>query len=420
MATRDDADFVEYVAARERGLRRTAYGLTGDPGVATDVVAEALARVYVAWPRFEREGGLDDFTRDAVVSVAGDRLRRRGGPAGEAGEPDAGPAVDAQDVLDAGRRRLRRRRTRVLAGSVAVVVAAGLTVGAGLLGQRHSHAAGPGSFQRVPVPRDQALHRCDASVARSSGGLSGLSLLRGPGTDRDGGRVANPQEPWFEGTVLYYAAAGGPGSAVPCMVPAAGAEDPGARPPHEATPGTAEFRDECATASGFDLTGWRDAAAAGAHTEAVGLFVSTNGWTLQCRYQPSSGAGDVAPVTLELGGPGGAPGVGPTGNRVWLGCHAFLDDFQVFEGGCYGTGAAVDHGRRVASLRVSMPGGTRTVPVQDGYYAFAFDGPDVRTSGVAPRQAWTPYAQATVTSLDAQGREIATHGVTMIPAFSPL
>lgn len=77
MASRRDTEFVEFVGACEQRLQRTAYLLLGDRNTATDVVAEALAGVYVDWPTLERSGDLSAFARRAVVSAAvGHPLRR--------------------------------------------------------------------------------------------------------------------------------------------------------------------------------------------------------------------------------------------------------------------------------------------------------------------------------------------------------
>ena len=69
VVARDDAEYVEFVAAVQDGLRRTAYLLTGDWGVAADVTREALTRLYVAWPRLERGAGLAAYARRAVVAL---------------------------------------------------------------------------------------------------------------------------------------------------------------------------------------------------------------------------------------------------------------------------------------------------------------------------------------------------------------
>jgi RNA polymerase sigma-70 factor (sigma-E family) len=73
---RDEQQYVDFVNASQQRLRRTAYLVTGDWQLAADVVQEALLRVYVAWPRLERSGGLPTYARRAVVSAAIDQRRR--------------------------------------------------------------------------------------------------------------------------------------------------------------------------------------------------------------------------------------------------------------------------------------------------------------------------------------------------------
>jgi DNA-directed RNA polymerase specialized sigma24 family protein len=77
VVARDDAEYVEFVAAVQDGLRRTAYLLTGDWGVAADVTQEALIKLYVAWPRLERGAGLAAYARRAVVALTVVPGRRR-------------------------------------------------------------------------------------------------------------------------------------------------------------------------------------------------------------------------------------------------------------------------------------------------------------------------------------------------------
>lgn len=74
--SRDDEQYVDFVNASQHRLRRTAYLLTGDWQLAADVTQEALLRVYVAWPRLERSGGLPTYARRALVSAAIDQRRR--------------------------------------------------------------------------------------------------------------------------------------------------------------------------------------------------------------------------------------------------------------------------------------------------------------------------------------------------------
>jgi len=77
MRGRDDAEFASFVAGSQRRLRGTAYLLCGDWALASDIVQEALIRVYVAWPRLEsRAGGVHAYARRCVVNVAIDRSRK--------------------------------------------------------------------------------------------------------------------------------------------------------------------------------------------------------------------------------------------------------------------------------------------------------------------------------------------------------
>lgn len=77
MARRDDDAFTAFAAASGGRLRRTAYLLCGDWQLAADIVQEALIKVYVAWPRLDKGGGLATYARKAVVSVSTDMHRKR-------------------------------------------------------------------------------------------------------------------------------------------------------------------------------------------------------------------------------------------------------------------------------------------------------------------------------------------------------
>jgi RNA polymerase sigma-70 factor (sigma-E family) len=106
---RNDDDFVEFAAARQAQLRRTAYLMCGDWQRAADVVQEALIRVYVAWPRLERKGGLATYARRTVVSVAIDMSRKRSShevptledDSAPSGEDVAGSVTDRQALMAA-------------------------------------------------------------------------------------------------------------------------------------------------------------------------------------------------------------------------------------------------------------------------------------------------------------------------------
>ncbi len=50
-----DAEFSEYMAARQPSLLRTAYLLTGDRHTAEDLVQTALAKLYLSWDKVQRQ-----------------------------------------------------------------------------------------------------------------------------------------------------------------------------------------------------------------------------------------------------------------------------------------------------------------------------------------------------------------------------
>src|SRR5688500_922690 len=54
-----DAEFSEYMAARQPSLLRTAYLLTGDRHTAEDLVQTALAKLYLSWDKVQRQDSLD-------------------------------------------------------------------------------------------------------------------------------------------------------------------------------------------------------------------------------------------------------------------------------------------------------------------------------------------------------------------------
>lgn len=71
-----DAAFRDFVAARWPRFFRTAYLVCGNRATAEDLVQTALARLYVAWHRVEREGTLDAYVRRSIVNAHIDETRR--------------------------------------------------------------------------------------------------------------------------------------------------------------------------------------------------------------------------------------------------------------------------------------------------------------------------------------------------------
>ena len=71
-----DAAFSEFVAARQRHLRRVAYALCGDWHRADDLLQTALTKLYVAWPRIRHDGGEEAYCRQIMVRANIDESRR--------------------------------------------------------------------------------------------------------------------------------------------------------------------------------------------------------------------------------------------------------------------------------------------------------------------------------------------------------
>ena len=114
---RGDAAFTEFAAASRARLRSTAYLLCGDWDRASDHVQEGLIRVYVAWPRLDRNGGELAYARKAVVSAFLDANRKRSSserPAAEhadrASAEDVAAAVADRAALMAALARLPGRQ----------------------------------------------------------------------------------------------------------------------------------------------------------------------------------------------------------------------------------------------------------------------------------------------------------------------
>lgn len=63
-----DAAFARYVGLRQHVLLRTAVLLTGDLATAEDLLQTALARLYLAWHRVEREEAMDAYVRRIMVN----------------------------------------------------------------------------------------------------------------------------------------------------------------------------------------------------------------------------------------------------------------------------------------------------------------------------------------------------------------
>lgn len=72
-----EEEFREFVTARSAALLRTAYLLTGDWGIAEDLLQTALTKTYLAWKRLGEIGAVEPYTRRVLVNTATSWWRRR-------------------------------------------------------------------------------------------------------------------------------------------------------------------------------------------------------------------------------------------------------------------------------------------------------------------------------------------------------
>jgi len=71
-----NADFVDFVHARQHALLRFAYLLTSDHHTAEDLVQTALAKTYLSWDRLRDRGALDAYVRRIIVNENASLWRR--------------------------------------------------------------------------------------------------------------------------------------------------------------------------------------------------------------------------------------------------------------------------------------------------------------------------------------------------------
>jgi RNA polymerase sigma-70 factor (sigma-E family) len=105
MGRADDEDFRGFVAARSPALLRTAYLLTGDRGLAEDLLQSALAKAYRHWGRLSASGSPEAYVRKVLLNERRSWWRRAGnrqlvlGDVPERGGRDEPAAVDERDAL---------------------------------------------------------------------------------------------------------------------------------------------------------------------------------------------------------------------------------------------------------------------------------------------------------------------------------
>ena len=92
--------FAQFVAARERALQRTAWLLTGDWGLAEDLVQTALARSWPHWERIRRRDNPEVYVRRVMVNtwLTWSRRRWRSEQASDAVRDSPAPGDVAADV----------------------------------------------------------------------------------------------------------------------------------------------------------------------------------------------------------------------------------------------------------------------------------------------------------------------------------
>ncbi|WP_181309867.1 SigE family RNA polymerase sigma factor [Nocardioides campestrisoli] len=111
--------FDDFVAARSRGLLRTAYLLTRDHALAEDLLQTALAKAWFAWRRIDRDP--EPYVRRILVTTYSSWWRRRWNDERpterlpERGAADGtGAADDTHDLWEALGRLPRRMRAVVV------------------------------------------------------------------------------------------------------------------------------------------------------------------------------------------------------------------------------------------------------------------------------------------------------------------
>jgi RNA polymerase sigma-70 factor (sigma-E family) len=122
--SRDDASYVEFVAAAQDRLRRIAYAVCADDSRAEDVLQEAPVKLYLAWPSVRDRGAEEAYARRVIVNADLDDRRRPWHRRRARVDDDTLLAVPAEgrlpvgerlDLLDAVRRLpAMQRRTVVL------------------------------------------------------------------------------------------------------------------------------------------------------------------------------------------------------------------------------------------------------------------------------------------------------------------
>lgn len=71
-----DAQFTEFLQARQPALLRTAYLLTGDRASAEDLLQTSLAKLYLSWDKIQRREAVEGYLRRIMVNENNATWRR--------------------------------------------------------------------------------------------------------------------------------------------------------------------------------------------------------------------------------------------------------------------------------------------------------------------------------------------------------
>lgn len=95
----DDGEFTDFVRVHSRALLRTAYYLTGDRGLAEDLLQASLTKTYLHWHRIRSRGAEVAYVRKTMVNTSINWWRRM---SWQAERPrDDLPAMVVEDGTDA-------------------------------------------------------------------------------------------------------------------------------------------------------------------------------------------------------------------------------------------------------------------------------------------------------------------------------
>jgi RNA polymerase sigma-70 factor (sigma-E family) len=94
-----DTDYADFVRGRTAALLRAAFVLTGDQGLAEDLVQSALARTHLAWNRLSEHGNAEAYTRKVMYHLQVDWWRRKRVAEALPGVVPERPSGDSTDAV---------------------------------------------------------------------------------------------------------------------------------------------------------------------------------------------------------------------------------------------------------------------------------------------------------------------------------